>query len=88
MQPLLPNPLCAGACVLMQPLLCTLQMRLLALQSSVAAYKPLPLPLAHLAEQLGMETEEEVGMPPRVARTRAWGDDSERPDRCAQFRTA
>ncbi|EFJ45164.1 hypothetical protein VOLCADRAFT_106118 [Volvox carteri f. nagariensis] len=36
------------------------QMRALALQSTVAAFKPLPVPLSHLAAQLGLETEEEA----------------------------
>ncbi|GLC69279.1 hypothetical protein PLESTF_000810800 [Pleodorina starrii] len=36
------------------------QMRRLALQSTVTAYKPLPVPLSHLAAQLGLETEEEA----------------------------
>ncbi|KXZ46429.1 hypothetical protein GPECTOR_43g865 [Gonium pectorale] len=36
------------------------KMRLLALQSTVMAYKPLPVPLEHVAVQLGLETEEEA----------------------------
>ncbi|PNH10916.1 Leukocyte receptor cluster member 8 [Tetrabaena socialis] len=36
------------------------QMRLVALQSTVAAYRPLPVPLEHLAAQMGLETEDEA----------------------------
>ncbi len=41
--------------------LCTpFQMRRLALLSTVAAFKPLPVPLGYLAEQAGLEGEEQV----------------------------
>ncbi|KAG2425749.1 hypothetical protein HYH02_014965 [Chlamydomonas schloesseri] len=36
------------------------RMRLLALSSSVAAFRPLPLPLCYLAEQMGLEGEAEA----------------------------
>ncbi|KAG2444286.1 hypothetical protein HXX76_001043 [Chlamydomonas incerta] len=36
------------------------RMRLLALNSSVAAFRPMPLPLSYLAEQMGLEGEEEA----------------------------